>query len=58
MNINLFIDKLFELASKKGLEEFEAFYAEGNSFSVKVFNGNVDDYKNQTKHCRTSHHSW
>lgn len=48
MNINFFIDRLFELAIKKGLKEFEAFYAEGNSFSVKVFNGNVDDYKNSS----------
>ena len=48
MNINFFIDKLFKLAIEKGLKEFEAFYAEGNSFSVKVFNGNVDDYKNSS----------
>lgn len=48
MNINLFIDKLFEFALENGIKEFEAFYAEGSSFSVKIFNGIVDDYKNSS----------
>ena len=46
MEINLFIDKLFEMAKEKGLEEFEAYYSEGESFSIKIYNGQVDDYKN------------
>lgn len=46
MEINLFIDKLFENAKSVGLEEFEAYYSEGESFSFKVYNGKVDDYKN------------
>ena len=46
MEINLFIDKLFEKALVKGLEEFEAYYSEGESFSLKIYNGQVDDYKN------------
>ena len=37
MNINLFIDKLFKFALENGIKEFEAFYAEGSSFSVKIF---------------------
>lgn len=48
MEINLFIDKLFELAEARGLKEYEAFYAEGESFSVKIYNGQVDDYKNSS----------
>jgi hypothetical protein len=44
--ISILFDKLFEFALENGIKEFEAFYAEGSSFSVKIFNGIVDDYKN------------
>lgn len=46
MEINLFIDKLFENANASGLLEFEAYYSEGESFSFKIYNGQIDDYKN------------
>lgn len=48
MNIELFIEKLFAKATEKGLTEYEAYYSSGKSFSVKIYNGEVDDYKNST----------
>ncbi len=46
MEINKFIDELFRIAKENGLSEFEVYYSEGESFSVKIYNGQVDDYKN------------
>ena len=46
MEINKFIDELFKIAKENGLNEFEVYYSEGESFSVKIYNGQVDDYKN------------
>lgn len=48
MDINLFIDKVFDLAKENGLAEYEAYYSEGNSFSVKIYNGDIDDYKDSS----------
>lgn len=48
MEVNLFIDKLFLVAKEKGLEEFEVYYSQGESFSIKIYNGAVDDYKNSS----------
>lgn len=48
MDINIFIDKLFAAAKEKGLEEFEVYYSQGESFSIKIYNGAVDDYKNSS----------
>ncbi|MBN1468511.1 MAG: TldD/PmbA family protein [Fusobacteriaceae bacterium] len=48
MEIKLFIDELFQEAKKRGLKEFEVFYSEGKSFSVKIYNGEIDDYKNSS----------
>ncbi len=46
MNIKKFIDKLFTKATERGLSEYEAYYSSGKSFSVKIYNGKVDDYRN------------
>ena len=48
MEIKLFIDELFKEAQKRGLKEYEIFYSEGKSFSVKIYNGEIDDYKNSS----------
>lgn len=48
MNINLFIDKLFEEAKKSEFTDFEVYYSGGDSFRVKVFEGKVDDYSVNT----------
>jgi PmbA protein len=46
MQIDKFIEIFFEKAQKRGLDEFEVYYGSGKSFSVKIFDGEVDDYKN------------
>ncbi|MGL4533730.1 MAG: TldD/PmbA family protein [Fusobacteriaceae bacterium] len=46
MKIEDFIDKLYFEAEKSSLEEFEIYYSSGKSFSVKIFNGEIDSYKN------------
>ena len=46
MEINKFIDELFKKATERNLSEFEVYYSEGESFSIKIYNGQVDDYKN------------
>lgn len=50
MKLNIFIDKLFEKAEANNIKEFEVYFTEGQSFSVKVFNEEVDDYKNAKTH--------
>ncbi|MCK5128467.1 MAG: TldD/PmbA family protein [Clostridiales bacterium] len=50
MNINSFIDKLFERASASDFTDFEVFYSSGDSFHVKVFEGKVDDYSVNTSY--------
>jgi len=44
MNLNTFIDKLFEKAKAAGFESYEAYYSEGESFRLMIFEGKVDDY--------------
>ncbi|MGL4402208.1 MAG: TldD/PmbA family protein [Fusobacteriaceae bacterium] len=47
MKIENFIDKLYKAASEcQELDEFEIYYSRGESFSVKVFQGEIDSYKN------------
>lgn len=50
MNLNDFIDKLFKKAEEKNINEYEVYFTEGQSFSVKVFENEVDDYKNAKTH--------
>ena len=44
MNVNLFVDKLFDKAKNSGFEDFEIYYSGGRSFRVKIFEGKVDEY--------------
>ncbi len=44
MNLNLFMDKLFEAAKKSDFEDFEIYYSGGRSFMVRVYEGKVDEY--------------
>jgi len=48
MNIDKFIEELFRKAEERGLKDFEVYYSNGKSFSVKIYNGEIDDYKNST----------
>ena len=38
------INKLFELGKSKGLEDMQASYNNGNSFSLKIFKKEIDSY--------------
>ncbi len=46
MNIEKFIENLFAKASERGLNDYEAYYSSGKSFSVKIYDGQIDDYNN------------
>lgn len=46
MDIRLFKEKLFENSLKRGFSQCEIYYEEGNSFSVSIFEGEIDRYKN------------
>ena len=41
----LLIEKLFKQAKKKNIKDMEAYFKEGESFSVNIFKGNIEDYK-------------
>ncbi|MEG0771569.1 MAG: TldD/PmbA family protein [Clostridia bacterium] len=44
MDKKVLIDKLFELGKQRGLEDMEVSYANGTSFSLRVFKNELDDY--------------
>jgi PmbA protein len=44
--IEQFREKIFAAAQKKGFTEYEIYYEKGSSFSVKVFEGEIREYKN------------
>jgi len=44
--IQQFKDKLFEAAKQKGFPDYEIYYVNSSSFSVKVFEGEIREYKN------------
>jgi PmbA protein len=44
--IQQFKDKLFAAAKQKGFTDCEIYYVNGSSFSVKVFEGELREYKN------------
>jgi PmbA protein len=50
LKLNNFIDELFKKAEEKNVDEYEVYFTEGTSFSVKVYNKEVDDYKNAKTH--------
>lgn len=43
-----FKDQLFAMAKTKGFSDFELYYSAGSSFSVRVLNGEISEYKNTT----------
>ena len=46
MDIKLFKDSLFKKAKEYGFEEYEIYYNSGSSFSVSIFQGEIEEYKN------------
>lgn len=44
MDINEFCDELFRRTEKSGIKEYEAYYQNGESFSVKILNSEIDKY--------------
>jgi len=44
--IEAFKDKLFKAAKERGFADCEIYFANGSSFSVKVFEGELREYKN------------
>jgi PmbA protein len=44
MDINTFLDTLFERARPMGFEAYEAYYTAGDEFQLSVFNGEIIDY--------------
>lgn len=48
MEINIFIDKTFELGKADGFTDMEIYYVEGESFEAAAFEGKLDSYKINT----------
>ncbi len=48
MEFNLFREKLFEEAKKAGFEEYEIYYADGESLSINIYEGEVEKYRLNT----------
>ena len=46
MTYEAFRDELFAQAKTKGFADYELYYSAGNSFSVRVFKGEISEYKN------------
>ncbi|MCL2611251.1 MAG: TldD/PmbA family protein, partial [Defluviitaleaceae bacterium] len=46
--IEEFKTKLFERAKEKGFTQYELSYGSSNSFSVRIFNGEISEYKNSS----------
>lgn len=47
MKIEQFIDELYKRSSQtREIDEFEIYCSEGTNFSIKVFEGEIDSYKN------------
>jgi len=46
MNFDAFKTELFERAKARGFADCELFYSGGTSFSVRVLNGEINEYKN------------
>jgi PmbA protein len=46
MKTEEFIEKLYQKANQSLLDEFEIYYSTYKSFSVKIFNQEIDSYKN------------
>lgn len=48
MEKNIFIEKLFEKATDLKIQEFEVYYMSGENTSVKIFNGEVEFFTDNT----------
>ncbi|MCL2372041.1 MAG: TldD/PmbA family protein [Defluviitaleaceae bacterium] len=46
MMFDIFREKVFAKAKEKGFEDYELYYSAGDSFSVRVFDGEIAEYKN------------
>ena len=46
MDIKIFKDALFKKAKEYGFSEYEIYYNSGSSFSVSVFQSEIEEYKN------------
>ncbi|OGO86912.1 MAG: hypothetical protein A2Y24_08410 [Clostridiales bacterium GWE2_32_10] len=46
MNIDKFIEILFNTAKQKGLSDYEVYYEKSRSFSVNIYEGDIEEYKN------------
>jgi len=48
MTFETFRDALFAQAKEKGFADYELFYSGGNSFQIRVFNSEIQEYKDTT----------
>lgn len=48
MDINLFIEELFQAGRKKGFSDMEVYYVSGEEFEVTAFDQSIDSYKLNT----------
>jgi len=48
MSFAIFKDELFAKAKEKGFADYELFYTSNSGFSVRVFKGEISEYKNST----------
>ncbi len=48
MDIKLFQQEIFQKAKDYGFRDAEIYYVSGNSFDVRIFKGEVSQYKNQS----------
>ncbi|MCL2218038.1 MAG: TldD/PmbA family protein [Defluviitaleaceae bacterium] len=48
MDYKTFRDEVFAQAKAKGFEDYELYYSAGNGFSVRVFKGEIAEYKNSS----------
>lgn len=46
MEKNIFIDKLFEKASLKGVDEFEIYFLSNLNTSIKIYQGKIENFSN------------
>lgn len=46
MKKNIFIDKLFEKASFKGIDEFEIYFLSNLNTSIKIYQGKIENFSN------------
>ena len=46
MEKNIFIDKLFENASLKGINEFEIYFLSNLNTSIKIYQGKIENFSN------------